>query len=198
MIKINLLNEEHLQAAEKKFKRQRQAEKQRRYRASKTPQELSDTRRKYYANNKERISELRRQRYEVNKDRILARCRQQYAANREQRLEYARQWRKDNPELRAEAHSRADAAKNGYAPLKFLPGETIAGLVAKQKGICPVCRGRLQGCTAIDHCHKTGRARAVLHNRCNRGLGFLKESSAICRWAADYLDGHDARISASS
>lgn len=40
----------------------------------------------------------------------------------------------------------------------------------------------------LDHCHKTGRARALLCHNCNRGLGLLQDDPWILRRAADYVE----------
>ena len=45
-------------------------------------------------------------------------------------------------------------------------------LQTKQGSICPLCRGKIPDNDAVlDHCHTTGRVRAVLHNDCNMLLG---------------------------
>jgi len=43
----------------------------------------------------------------------------------------------------------------------------------------------------LDHCHTTGKARALLCHNCNRGIGLLQDSPEILRAAADYLDFHN-------
>jgi hypothetical protein len=42
----------------------------------------------------------------------------------------------------------------------------------------------------IDHDHRTGKARGVLCNLCNKGLGLFKDSPASLRIAAEYLEIH--------
>jgi hypothetical protein len=44
-------------------------------------------------------------------------------------------------------------------------------LLARQQGICPVCGKRIEEDGVLDHDHKTGRIRAVLHRGCNRAEG---------------------------
>lgn len=41
-----------------------------------------------------------------------------------------------------------------------------------------------------DHCHKTGKVRGILCRSCNHALGALRDSPAIARRAADYLERH--------
>jgi len=42
----------------------------------------------------------------------------------------------------------------------------------------------------LDHCHKTGKARALLCHNCNRGLGLMQDDPEILRSAADYVEKH--------
>lgn len=42
----------------------------------------------------------------------------------------------------------------------------------------------------IDHDHNTNLIRGLLCNNCNRGIGYLGDSSVRLRLAADYLDNH--------
>ncbi len=64
-------------------------------------------------------------------------------------------------------------------------------MLEKQGGVCKICgtntpggRGRYH----VDHCHKTGKIRGLLCNRCNIGLGQFKDNSKILTAAAHYLN----------
>ena len=41
---------------------------------------------------------------------------------------------------------------------------------------------------AIDHCHKTGKVRGLLCDRCNRSIGLLKDDVNILAKAIEYLN----------
>jgi endogenous inhibitor of DNA gyrase (YacG/DUF329 family) len=75
--------------------------------------------------------------------------------------------------------------------------EDYDALVKKQEGLCPICQKPLPTIEEengkhppVDHNHVTGKPCGVLHNKCNRALGFLQDSSELCRKAAEYLERH--------
>lgn len=63
----------------------------------------------------------------------------------------------------------------------------------QQKGKCAICQvdlvrvGKSLTSVASDHCHETGKLRALLCSICNRGLGCFKDSPDILLRAADYI-----------
>ncbi len=66
--------------------------------------------------------------------------------------------------------------------------EDYETLVIEQKGLCPVCSTPLPLLEPengkrppVDHNHITGTPCGVLHNRCNRAIGLLYDSSELCR-----------------
>ena len=67
--------------------------------------------------------------------------------------------------------------------------EEFDALCAKQNGKCTLC-GELPGKLGlvVDHDHKTGKARGLLCNRCNSGLGFLRDDPTLLRNAANYIE----------
>jgi hypothetical protein len=53
-------------------------------------------------------------------------------------------------------------------------------LLEKQDWICSLCETRIEITdSALDHCHATGFIREVLHDRCNRALGFIEWSIGV-------------------
>jgi hypothetical protein len=70
-------------------------------------------------------------------------------------------------------------------------------MLAAQGGVCAICgsdeRSINQGVErmlAVDHDHNTGKVRGILCERCNRAIGLLKDSPAILRRAANYIEQH--------
>ena len=58
-----------------------------------------------------------------------------------------------------------------------------------QCALCDVKYDRL----VVDHCHKTGKIRAILCDLCNTGIGKLKENPELLRKAADYIEYHSQK-----
>lgn len=72
-------------------------------------------------------------------------------------------------------------------------------LLESQGGVCAICRlpetatdprSNSQITLSVDHCHDTGKIRGLLCQRCNRAIGYMKDSAALHRRAADYIDTH--------
>ncbi len=66
---------------------------------------------------------------------------------------------------------------------------------ARQGGCCDVCTKPLPERPHVDHDHKTHRVRGLLHWHCNRLVGTNRNTPAMFRNAARYLespfDGRD-------
>jgi len=51
-------------------------------------------------------------------------------------------------------------------------------MLAKQGGKCALCGDHITtGEAALDHCHKTGHIRGVLHRGCNAALGHVENNA---------------------
>lgn len=59
-----------------------------------------------------------------------------------------------------------------------------------QGGCCAICDGKLTSEANIDHCHTTGKVRALLCWDCNSGLGLLNDDPELMRRAAEYIEKH--------
>jgi hypothetical protein len=70
-----------------------------------------------------------------------------------------------------------------------LSTEQISVMYEKQQGLCPICKKGFRE-LVVDHCHLTGRIRALLCNSCNKGLGFLRDDQQTMQNAILYLEEH--------
>jgi len=109
---------------------------------------------------------------------------------RADRAAYMREW------LRASRAADPDYHKN--QDLQKLYGITLDWYKeqhAKQGGVCAICskpetaviHGK-QVSLAVDHCHDTGKVRALLCTSCNRGIGMLKHNRDLLQKAIAYLE----------
>jgi hypothetical protein len=72
-------------------------------------------------------------------------------------------------------------------------------MLEKQKGACAICKCTEQNVDvrtgkpyelAIDHCHKTGKVRALLCTFCNVGLGAFRDNPDLMHQAIKYVNQH--------
>lgn len=113
--------------------------------------------------------------------------RQWREANREKANAAQRRWRKANPEKTAKSKRRANLKLwYGVTPEWFI--ETL--LVQGGCAICGTKEAKSRGGWNVDHNHKTGKVRGVLCGHCNRAIGSLLDSPAVCTAAAAYLAAH--------
>ena len=75
-----------------------------------------------------------------------------------------------------------------------LPLGSYAKMHAAQGGRCAICDTTEPGSRTkrfhVDHCHTTGKIRALLCEGCNHGLGKFHDRPDLLRGAADYLERH--------
>lgn len=71
-------------------------------------------------------------------------------------------------------------------------------MLLRQKGVCAICsrpetakhqNGKIKY-LSVDHCHTTGKVRALLCGLCNTGIGKLRHSPELLRKAANYVEEH--------
>jgi uncharacterized protein YfaQ (DUF2300 family) len=65
-------------------------------------------------------------------------------------------------------------------------------MLKKQKGKCSIClstetKNKNYSYFAVDHCHKTGKVRGLLCDKCNTALGSFQDSPEILLRAIEYL-----------
>lgn len=109
-----------------------------------------------------------------------ARAQREYAKRPEVRAparEYKRAWRKANPDK-----VRAADRRRTYG----VTDAEVEKLLSEQEGRCRICR--VGDADSLDHCHATGRIRAMLCRACNAGLGLFRDEPRLLRAAAAYLE----------
>lgn len=104
---------------------------------------------------------------------------EQYKASRD------RYYRKNRTRLLQERNRRRYLKKYGIAYEQF------RAMVKRQCNRCAVCKrppnGRYRK-LQVDHCHTTGKVRALLCVSCNSGLGHMRDDLKTARAAVRYLE----------
>jgi len=104
-------------------------------------------------------------------------------------------WGKNNPEKMRKAVLRFQAtggSRNGMLVSKYkITIEQYEDLLKMQSGCCAICKADSPGgrwsAFHVDHDHANGRVRGLLCTNCNRGIGYLGDSSSRLVIAAAYL-----------
>lgn len=160
--------------------------------------------RKRYTANPGKLRDYERKRYVANPERKKANSGKRYAANTEAAKKYGCDWRQANPERTKETARRygiiyrelhSEQMREGkIKQLYSITADEYFSRLMEQGGKCAICRsdtpGRGNKHFSIDHCHKTGNVRGLLCDRCNRGLGMLREDVTILEAAVSYLAQH--------
>jgi hypothetical protein len=111
--------------------------------------------------------------------------------HRLERREYQREWRRRNGGQK----DRGYKFKHRYG----ITIEQYEAMVIQQQGKCAICdkpeAAKWKGTDrvrslSVDHCHSTGRVRALLCHSCNRILGLLGDDVERLRRAVTYLEAH--------
>lgn len=92
--------------------------------------------------------------------------------------------RKENPDL-----ERNSNLKNKYN----LTLEQKQKMLQEQKFLCAIsgCKKEIDISGHVDHCHNTGKIRALLCSNCNTSLGLLKENFDRILGLANYIQEHN-------
>jgi Recombination endonuclease VII len=156
---------------------------------------INVTRRKHRENNRELLNQKSREYRKNNIERIRARDRQWKAKDYKERkyiyVERAKRFYKNNPEK----------TKNRRLITKYgITIEQYNEMLIKQNNLCFICRkpesafhknsNKVKD-LCVDHCHKTGKARALLCANCNCLIGYSNESIEILQEAINYLKGFE-------
>jgi hypothetical protein len=119
----------------------------------------------------------------------------------ERRREAKKKWRKKDPKYRAKESKRwreADPDRfkarhrdHNYRAKYGLRLVEVEALWKAQDGRCAICNEPVsfggKGGARLDHDHATDKARGILCNRCNCGLGQFRDNPALLAAAAEYV-----------
>lgn len=125
-----------------------------------------------------------------DKDKIRIQNRRYYEANREAikaRTKAYYDHHKSDPTYKAKI-KRKNAAwhrRRNYGVTE----ETYQQMLIHQNGRCSICGSDVDLC--LDHCHATGKVRAIVCRRCNKVLGFSGDQPELLKKAAEYLEKQD-------
>jgi len=104
--------------------------------------------------------------------------------NPEPSREATRKYRKNNPR-----NKRNSALKNVYG----ITIDQYEEMLKKQNFQCAICKIdaiTLNRNLDVDHDHLSGTVRGLLCNKCNQGMGLLREDVEILKGALEYLERH--------
>ncbi|CAB4161120.1 Recombination endonuclease VII [uncultured Caudovirales phage] len=68
----------------------------------------------------------------------------------------------------------------------------VTQMLNEQNFQCEICNINIQNGYHVDHCHATGKVRALLCQKCNQAIGLLRESESLFFKAAEYIKEHNA------
>lgn len=135
---------------------------------------------------REEILAYKKKYRENNKDKILAYSKQYELKNKVERTKYYQGWKLRNPSHRRNRHLRTKWN---------MTNDEFESMAMNQNLCCAICgihESNLNQSLSIDHCHATGKIRALLCRHCNLGIGFFKENVKSLEKAIEYIKQHNA------
>lgn len=113
-----------------------------------------------------------------------AACKEYGAASKEARNARLKEWRRKNPA----AAARADQRKRLKQKYGITP-ERVEEMRTAQGGCCAICERKTTR-LFVDHCHTTGRVRALLCQTCNTFLGWYEKKAGTILKFQRYVEAH--------
>lgn len=151
---------------------------------------IREYKKQYFINNFDAIKDWKRNYYLNNKHNIREKHRKYYI-NNYSKVRAIQTAYKQNESVRK--HAKIYQANWGLQKNFGLTIDDYNQILKKQNGVCAICfkksekaKGRW-GKLYVDHCHKTGKIRGLLCNRCNLGLGHFEDSPELLFSATNYL-----------
>ena len=166
------------------------------------PQEIKDRSKKWRLDNPDRYKLMKHKYYVANFERHKEKNLAWRLANPEKKRAADREWRLKNQERKSNNDklwrlNNIDKAKqnqrNGHVKRTHgITQEQYEVMLGNQGGVCAICGAGQPSCGhkhfAIDHCHTTGKIRALLCFHCNTAIGHFKEDAEVMQRAIRYLE----------
>jgi hypothetical protein len=106
--------------------------------------------------------------------------------NPEKKKLASKKWRIKNRFTKPLYQSWYDGKKKGYMGCTATPQELEESFTGKC-AVCGILESECKRKLHVDHCHKTGKFRGFICNRCNKVLGYMNDSSELLEKAVLYL-----------
>ena len=155
----------------------------------------------YYANKDEINAATRRKRQEGDGSENAER-RKRYAEDPEQRRKALARAQRYRLAHRAEINERERLHRKRHPEvwkkkhIKYTYGlswDEYRAILARQGGVCAMCKTKSNRSLCVDHCHKTGMVRGILCHPCNLTIGLCRDSTKLTRAATTYLEAAQKR-----
>jgi hypothetical protein len=116
-----------------------------------------------------------------------------HAEDPEYRKRYLELWRRYRLRIRERGpdylRQRREAEENKRRERVYgVSADQYQAMLKAQNGVCAICETKSKRNLSVDHCHETGKVRALLCVKCNAGLGCYGDNPAFARKAAAYLE----------
>jgi ribosomal protein S20 len=122
----------------------------------------------YWASIKDEMKEYKKKWYQENQERCKEQCRERY----------------QNADKKHHAHV---VWKNKLKRDFGINEETYFIMLEQQNNVCKICQKSDKRRLCVDHCHKTGRIRGLLCQRCNKCIGQFEDDPELLTRAIEYL-----------
>jgi hypothetical protein len=97
--------------------------------------------------------------------------------------EASNKWKRENKE-KNQLSIQKSKLKRKYG----ITIEQYEAMVKEQKGVCYICKSENPNRKlSVDHCHKTGKIRKLLCDKCNMTLGLINDSQELLKQFIFYL-----------
>lgn len=143
---------------------------------------------RYYYANKEKVLAKKKQYRKDNREKVLAVQKRHRDANREKLNRGSKSYKAANKDKVAASQRARRLRQLGWTEADYLKA------LEDQENRCAIClsefqEGKVQKAFApcADHCHSTGKARAVICRNCNVALGLFNDNPERMEHAARYV-----------